>query len=274
MCFTSITITNKDDYQLAKCIALSLWFEYKKDNRDGAAYRHNNKVVRTLDYNEFWNYYSQESHTGLSHLHLRLATSAVKKEFIHLWNIGGAYCAHNGVLYNIKDEDKFEDEFKNNNRSSVIRYSGYNRNKSDSLIFFKTINDHIANRDIKGISKALEYASGTAVLTISYPDNWFIVASNSKCIKVSLVNKKALVFSSDDVVLYKSYTLVKEKSSFNYKGHIFEENEKETIILTDKDYTISTIEYNDCVMLCDPEGCIIDKVEVKKTSYRSFSYYY
>lgn len=265
MCFTAIAINKKDKQSLAKACVLSMYINTRTKNKDGAAFRKGNEVIRTLDYPEFFGRLLEMDCTGLTHLHLRAATSAVKQEFVHLWNIGGAYCAHNGILS--KDSEDIKQE-------PIYKYSEYNywgvdkgyeskheNDKCDSLEFFKSAEKEIRNKDLKGLISKLREWSGYAVLTISYPDNDFIVVSYGKQFVVSLIDEDCLVFSSDEIELSKRINVVR-KTEKKYNNFILSKNVTEELILFKQMPEIYSNKYYNVGMLLDENGKIIRKESI------------
>jgi len=292
MCFTAIVVSNKEDKDLVSQIFLSLYLNNAVTNKDGAAYRNADKVIRTLDYGKFFKEIYPLDHTGLSHLHLRLATSAVKKEFIHLWNIGGAYCAHNGVLAEypeatdldtskkIYSTSEYSDPLPGS--SNAINYESQQsslwnnnyHNSCDSIEFFTSIKDAIASKDIRAIAREVKNWKGYAVATISYPDNEFIVVSYNKRFLASLINERVIVFSSDEINIRREFFLQKEKVK-RFKGHSFKQIETFRKVFYSGEIETYTTSYYNVVMHCAPDGSPIKQVKIKEiNSYTEDDYDY
>lgn len=110
-------------------------------------------------------------------IHLRAAThGTVDERNVHLWNFGGYYCAHNGILDCSTASD------------------------SDSYVFFRNIEEDLFNEDYKGIKKKIEERSGYGVfLMTNVAKDRIITISYGKTL-YEYRDGEALILSSADAI--------------------------------------------------------------------------
>lgn len=183
MCFTAIISSPSSIGHEGLSVLMQMVEEHHSWNNDGYAlratdYSGKELLLRTLDFGEFSDFIETNSAaiegSTLVHLHLRNATSRVCEEFVHLWEIGGWYCSHNGTLPDFaKDHDH-----------------------CDSLEFFRSLSGSIASEDWDAVAESLRSTGRGVFLMSKKSEPKAVVASINKEARVS---KKggALAFSSD-----------------------------------------------------------------------------
>jgi len=150
-------------------------------NPDGYALATDNGLfLRTLDITRFEDFLCDNEEmlkkAQIVHFHFRNATSEVNEQNIHLWNIGGYYCSHNGVVFTHSRDVE----------------------KCDSLEYFRSVEDKIASENWQAIANDLPF---TGVFMLSRAD-WrkIVVISSYKPIYV-LNNASMTAFLSADIII-------------------------------------------------------------------------
>lgn len=133
-------------------------------------------------------------------MHMRKSTGAdISRENIHLWRISDFVVSHNG-MFNL-----------------------YDKSKTDSLLFFNKIRQHLESYDIKSVAKNLEdkTSSFSVIFAYDYKNECLIVGGNRKTFKIASFDDN-IVISSDAINLNeinKSLKIVSEKTKlvFDFK---------------------------------------------------------
>lgn len=261
MCFTTI-IYGQDGKNIGNLgyNVLVQAIQDNKNNDDGYALRYGDEVLRTLSYykliNTVINKKSEIMGSKLIHLHLRKSTNKVSEEFVHMWDIGGWYCAHNGVLQGYGSDEK-----------------------NDSLEFFRKCKDSLKKENLDSLKELIEKESGYGVflLTNKLGDK-AIVMSKNKDIHVEEYisrNSKVLAISSDDIedklpshFTFKWKVELKREILF---GETEETIEFDQLNIDKEEFTYAHAKADDFITLIDlNKSKIIEKLGIAKSTY---SYY-
>jgi hypothetical protein len=151
---------------------------YAAGNRDGyAVVADGRTIIRTLDasvaFAELFKHRAEIGNAGIVIGHARMATHGeVSERYIHLWDMQGYFCCHNGV----------------------VNTTGLALN--DSLDFFKSVNRLGEPEDWKA---ALEKRTGTGVF-MAASANELVVAAYGKDATIAVGKDVVVVVSQSDIL--------------------------------------------------------------------------
>lgn len=203
----------------------------KSKNPDGLSFynQSNQALVKTMDYNEGWQY-MVDNHANELVVHFRFGTSGKSTEDqLHGFSVcnDDYLLFHNGVLSSIfgigdkSDTQILVELYKYEPVEKLIEYLEKNEKSSRFLLVSKKTNECI-------IPKCAEWNGDSTI------NGTHIIFSNTYAISYSLLDN----YNSFNPKRYNSYSSDNVTSSNNYKLSLFEEDEQD-----DDDLTLTLIEY-------------------------------